>query len=739
MLADGPVLFLLDGLNEMPHRGSEEYRARIVQWKRFLHETVAVDTGHRAVLACRSLDYGAPLSSPSLRVPHIRLEPLNDEQVHAFVRSHRPQDAERVWAELCGTKMLDAVRWPYLLRLLCDEPAEDGPLSGGRAALFTSLVRRSLEREVQRDNPLLTPGPLLDLREYRRIVSGRPWPGPYDLPHRGRLIPKLAALACQMQRANFMGEAAQVRVRYDEAVAMLDDDQADTLLEAGSALGLLEDDRVGEDVLFRHQLLQEYFAGRALAVEPEPRLVERPWRAQRMVPRIEPLMVSLAPYEPLPPLEQTGWEESTLLAATMAADPVAFLRGLMAANLALAGRTAAQPELRACLPQALLDELRWALVGRSRDPACDLRVRMDCARAVGDLGDPRFELRCGPQGDYLLPPLIAIAGGSYAIGDDEPILWSAHGLSTLNGANIPRHEIEIGGFQVGQYLVTNAEFACFVRAGGYEDERWWRTEDARRCRQGLLPNEGALFNNRVWRRRLLKDAGLLERAIREGRMHDAETEARWRAWVALDDEAFEAALEAHWRPKGEVLEGPEDWRDDRCNHPSQPVVGVSWYEARAYCAWLGAQSGLSVRLPTEAQWEVVAGGSDGRRFPWGDGEERMRANTDGAHVMGTSPVGVFVEGDTPDGVADLGGNAWEWTRNLFGETDGDDPDKTPFSYPYDASDGREDVHAPASMRRVVRGGGWSFSQASARSAFRDHSWPAIRSNEGGMRIVVLED
>ncbi|MBK6770138.1 MAG: SUMF1/EgtB/PvdO family nonheme iron enzyme [Ardenticatenales bacterium] len=173
---------------------------------------------------------------------------------------------------------------------------------------------------------------------------------------------------------------------------------------------------------------------------------------------------ALDPADPLPPLPGTGWEETTILAAAMAADPAAFVRGVMGTNLALAGRAAAQAELRARLPEALLDELRWALVHRSRDAAADLRERIACGYAVGDLGDPRFERREGPHGAYLMPPLVAISGGVYPIGEDEPIEWSFFGSTGTSRSHIPRHEVTVAAFEIGQYPVTNAEWACFMAA-----------------------------------------------------------------------------------------------------------------------------------------------------------------------------------------------------------------------------------------------------------------------------------
>ncbi|HHW75756.1 MAG TPA: hypothetical protein GX399_01765 [Xanthomonadaceae bacterium] len=113
----------------------------------------------------------------------------------------------------------------------------------------------------------------------------------------------------------------------------------------------------------------------------------------------------------------TGWEETAVLAAALADRPDAFVADLVDANLALAGRCAAQPDVQ--VSEGVKDRIRQALLQRTQDPAADLRARIAAGLALGELGDPRLRRCRGPHGDYLLPPLIAIPGGAYAIGSDE--------------------------------------------------------------------------------------------------------------------------------------------------------------------------------------------------------------------------------------------------------------------------------------------------------------------------------
>ncbi|MDM8550088.1 SUMF1/EgtB/PvdO family nonheme iron enzyme [Desulfobacterales bacterium HSG2] len=170
----------------------------------------------------------------------------------------------------------------------------------------------------------------------------------------------------------------------------------------------------------------------------------------------------------------------------------------------------------------------------------------------------------------------------------------------------------------------------------------------------------------------------------------------------------------------------EDWEEDN-EYDNHPVVNVSWHDAVAYCEWLteklreqGHQ--WQIQLPTEAQWEKAARGTDGRIYPWGDEADPDRANYDDTGIGKTSAVGCFPAGAGPYDCLDMAGNVWEWCRDWYGD------------YP----SGR--VSNPAGpdtgSNRVKRGGGWGSTAGNCRSAYRYGNSPGYRYGILGLRLAL---
>lgn len=209
------------------------------------------------------------------------------------------------------------------------------------------------------------------------------------------------------------------------------------------------------------------------------------------------------------------------------------------------------------------------------------------------------------------------------------------------------------------------------------------------------------------------------------------TERYWIAKYPVTNAQFHQFMDAngyyneHWwtavgwkvREREHYME-PRYWNNSEFNGDTQPVVGVSWFEAIAFCSWLSEVTGETIMLPTEAQWQYAAQGDDNRVYPWGNEWDCERCNNSvipcGSTV--TTPVTQYEgKGNSPFGVVDMAGNVWEWCLT-------------------DYVSGENDVSI-STTRRVLRGGSWRNGVTDFFRCFNRADWnPHFEDLTNGFRI-----
>jgi formylglycine-generating enzyme required for sulfatase activity len=336
--------------------------------------------------------------------------------------------------------------------------------------------------------------------------------------------------------------------------------------------------------------------------------------------------------------------------------------------------------------QAILRRVQGWLAALLKTGALTARERAEAGDVLARLGDPRFDPQTLSLPREPLLGFIQVPSGPFWMGSRKGKEEWAGELGHTEPVDIPYP------YYVARYPVTVAQYAEFLAAGGYEEAGYW------------TPTGWA------WRR---------------GEYDSQVTEEWLKDWLA--------------RRPAELRDRPFWWNEqqERRNHP---VMGVSWFEAAAYCRWLTEQlgtidtlpeplqtllheEGYAVRLPTEAEWEKAARGDDERQWPWGNEFQPERCNSRESGLGGTTPVGIYPAGASPCGCLDVAGNVWEWTSTLFRD------------YPYRADDGRENLEAEGS--RVLRGGSWDDVRRYARCASRGDLLPDHFIDGVGFRVVVV--
>jgi formylglycine-generating enzyme required for sulfatase activity len=483
-------------------------------------------------------------------------------------------------------------------------------------------------------------------------------------------------------------------------------------ISLGLDLSLLK--KTKGELRFCDQQFKEYYAGVALCDrfnngEDLRRYFTRSREATEMAMRTPALT------QPLLRPPPSFWEDALLFAAGLVDDFPNFLQQLSDANPRVAGECLWRNRLNA--GSSATENIQSRLLAGATDSSIPLAERVALATTLGRVGDPRFKVENSASGKSYIPPqLVLVPNGQVRLGSDnaDPTAFEDEKPQCL--VTVPR-------FEIGRFCVTNTEYQHFVDGGGYKHKEYW-TEAGWKWRNTPDTGEGSVSRLLRNLRHFRTNVADLERWLAEV---DAPQSRRdlFRRLVAMDESAAARILIDNGYGTTRSKDRPAFDQEYRFCESNQPVVGVTWHEATAYCRWLSDTIGLPFALPTEVQWERAAKGDHGWVYPWGSDWAQDHCNGLSERLLQPSPVGVFPRGQSPFGCDDMAGNVFEWTRSIY------------RSYPYVPSDGRE--ASDGSDVRVNRGGGWNSVRRVTRCAIRgDMCEPECYDEDLGFRVTVLK-
>lgn len=645
-LARGGALLLLDGLDEVKRLGQRrDVVNRVVDFF-----SVQSQRGNKFILTSRIVGYAAV--KPTVDgLTECTLVDFDDDEITLFVErwsgaiEKAAQGSSAVAVQTAGRERDE------LLAALQRNPAIRHLAANPLLLTVLSLMKRQ---------GVTLPERRVELYEQYIKILIHQWnlarslgSSPDYLPDAARVVKVLAPLALWIHASSpgvgLVQEEAmgrKVQELFAQAAAPDPEEAARRFVVDVRDYANLLVERGHREYGFLHLTFEEYLAGVAIA--------------QLGQQSIEPVVEALATH-----VGDPNWREVSLLAVghlsiSQGRDEAA---GAVLEEL-LARRPGPPGEAVVLAGEALLDVWPGGVPERCKDGVLAALHRQMQDRAI----PPALRLRAGI--------LLADSFDRSTPAPDD-LLRDLDTFLPIPASAALGNDFRIGDFRIGKYPVSNIQYRRFVEAGGYEESRWW-------------------------------------------------TSGGWT------------------QSKFSGFDGPPYWDDNRFNHSTQPVVGVSWYEAVAYCGWLTGELRRTgqigenevVRLPTEKEWMRAAlppeppsnsprssavlslskegravGRADGKDlYPWGSAEfDPARANTKESGLEQTTPVQMYPEGATAEGVWDLAGNVWEWSADV------------------DEKDGRP----------WLKGGAWYWDAERARASSRLGYGPNLRFNYFGFRVVVV--
>jgi formylglycine-generating enzyme required for sulfatase activity len=705
-ILEGRALILIDGLDEIKEHS-------IHRFFKCINHLVNLNIGNQFIVTCRKFDY-RQTKARVLKVPikrEVEILPYNLSDKRAYI--DRWYNAATLcgrftYAEAAGLStalkleinfpdLADLADLPLLMTLLTVIHSEEGKLPDTRAVVCSRAIKYMLADSAQwrRRNAgegTIATGPILSLAiKVAHYI--------HDLEENSEATNHSNGITKEIVN-DFSKQICDLLLIPEFEQEALDPGEIARKLLQSHGLLLEVDSGIYR---FSHRYFQEFLAGQYYSQGAHPaKAMEKAnslhWR--------EPfrLMASLAGHEG----ENLYYILRFIRALSLSEDVIPRqLSGEMLSEIGKRrlmirdfgfiadSRLGGDPELN-----GLWNKLRDQIASLAVDPETNLLDRYRAGVTLGLLGDIRF---LHEDGTVLGPWLqtVEIKPTSRKIGTDR-----ISQLDQLNSGEA--RAVQFKKFWIGKFLVTNLQYGEFIADNGYTNPVYWKSLRALGWLRGEISVTDELRDH--WISTVYEHH---EKEIRDGEISTS----------TLEDEA-----ERRIAPR----QFPFYWNDRRFNQPNQPVIGINYWEATAYCEWATQKAHtagildpvMKVCLPTEFEWECACRQrNDDRVYPWGNlwKEEKAHVSSNLLNIRQPAPVGIYEP--NADHPQDMAGNVWEWTATL--------------NFPYALENDHLRISDNSIEERVVRGSSWyntsNLAACSARAIDRAYNL----FYDVGFRVVII--
>ncbi|MCF8275044.1 MAG: SUMF1/EgtB/PvdO family nonheme iron enzyme [Flavobacteriaceae bacterium] len=684
LIKQGKVLLLLDAINEI-----KCYNNDLVDTiSRCIAEISSINSNNKVIVSCRTSSYFPSWFTFPERLVEIDIKAFNSDKIQTYLSLTAPEIAEQIFKLIKKDGLLTFYSVPYYLSLLVGllnnhEMRNNIGIPTNLNNLFEQFIKTAIIREIRNTNSIFINDELMTKEYQNYLIRTDTLEVNRELIKKSPFFNELSLLAF-----NKFNQACPIIENITSEVS--EDKSIDNkIVEAALCLGFIELHK--HNIVFKHHLLQSYFASIHFYCEFE---------------KNNSLITSLTLNI------DNSWKDTLLFVASFINEQdklKVFINYFKKIDFILSCECVAQEKDK--LDESYIDDFRNEALEKSTLDT-NISNRIIAGLILGKLGDIRFKISRGIEKvNIIIPPLERIEGDIYQV-------------HYVNNKKLNIDTINVNSFLIGKYPITNLEYSKFIEAGGYDDQKYWESDIAKAWLHGdwkeWVKTEW-LNKHKILQKRKLLSLFLLMK----GTTTIFQSYSIYKMTHANEDEIIKM-LETIYQKREIYTRVPRFWYDPDFNNPSQPVLGVSWIEANAYCKWLSVQSGKKFRLPTEWEWEIVARGKAGLRFPYGNDFNKKYCNIyDSDVAKSPTPVGIFPEGN-PQNVScfDLSGNVFEWTDSFYTESD------------------KKYVHANsvisiADIYKTVscRGGAWSHIQIRATGYYRGRGNVFTRNNDLGFRVL----